>query len=126
MYYNPLHKYFIRDCIKLEDQIKSRKAAWLLAVKDYIRQKKFYNTDAEILVEFRKTYTDNKGKISFTNYQVKKKIDGMYNIDYDKKDLVIGKYFSLMNTKAQKYVMFNEFNLRILGFSFTQKRKENH
>ena len=41
MYYNPLHKYFIRDCIKIEDQIKSRKAAWLLAVKDYIRQKEF-------------------------------------------------------------------------------------
>ena len=52
MYYNPLHKYFIKDCIKIKDQIKSRKAAWLLAVKDYIRQKEFYNIDAEILVEF--------------------------------------------------------------------------
>ena len=52
MYYNPLHKYFIRDCIKTKDQIKSRKAAWLLEVKDYIRQKEFYKTDAEILIEF--------------------------------------------------------------------------
>ena len=60
MYYNPLHKYFIRDCIKIEDQIKCWKAAWLLAVKDYIKQKEFYETNAEILVEFRKTYTDKK------------------------------------------------------------------
>ena len=73
IYYNPLQKYFIRDCIKLEDQIKSRKAGWLLAVKHYIRQNEFYNTDAEILVEFRKTYTDKKGKISFTSYWVKRK-----------------------------------------------------
>ena len=41
MYYILLHKYFIRDCIKIDDQIKSRKAAWPLAVKDYIRQKEF-------------------------------------------------------------------------------------
>ena len=68
MYYNPLRKYFIRDCIKLEVQIKSRKAAWLLAVKDYIKQKEFYETDAEILVEFRKTYIDRKGNVNFANY----------------------------------------------------------
>ena len=60
VYYAPLHKYLIRDCIKIEDQIKSRKAAWLVAIKDYIRQKKFYKTDAEILVEFRKYFTDKK------------------------------------------------------------------
>ena len=65
MYYNPLHKYFIQDCIKIEDQIKSRKTAWLLAIKDYIRQKVFYKTDAEILVKFRKAYIDKKRTINF-------------------------------------------------------------
>ena len=73
VYYAPLHKYHIKDCIKIEDQIKSRKAAWLLAIKDYIRQNEFYNTDAEILVEFRKYFTDKKGNTNFTNYWIKKK-----------------------------------------------------
>ena len=48
IYLDPLYKYFIRTCIKIEDQIKHRKAAQLLGIKDYIRQKKFYETDAEI------------------------------------------------------------------------------
>ena len=52
IYYAHLHKYLIRDCIKIEDQIKSRKAAWLLAIKDYVRQKDFYNRNAEIYIEF--------------------------------------------------------------------------
>ena len=67
VYYAPLHKYLIRDCIKIEDQIKARKAAWLLASKDYVRQKDFYNRDAEICIEFRKYFTDKKGNIDFTN-----------------------------------------------------------
>ena len=36
MYLNLLNKYFIHTCIKIEDQIKHRKAAWLVGVKDYI------------------------------------------------------------------------------------------
>ena len=67
VYYAPLHKYLIRNCIKIEDQIKYRKVASLVAVKDYIRQKEFYNTDAEILVEFWKYFTDKKDNINFTN-----------------------------------------------------------
>ena len=73
MYYTPLHKYFIRDSTKIEDQIKFRKAGWLLTVKDYIRQKRIYEGDAEILIEFRKTYTDKKGNTHYTNYWIKKK-----------------------------------------------------
>ena len=73
IYYAPLHKYLIRDCIKIEDQIKSRKVAWLLAIKDYIRQKEFYNRDAETFVEFRKYFTDKKGNTNFINYRIKKK-----------------------------------------------------
>ena len=73
VYYAPLHKYLIRDCIKIEDQIRSRKAAWLIAVKDYVRQKDFYNRDAEIYIEFRKYFTDKKGNTTFTNQWLKKK-----------------------------------------------------
>ena len=73
VYYSLLDKYLIRNYIKIEDQIKSRKAAWLLAIKDYIRQKEFYNIDAEILVEFRKYFTDKKDNINFTNYWIEKK-----------------------------------------------------
>ena len=73
MYLKLLNKYFIQTCIKLEDQIKHRKAAWLASVKDYIIQKEFYEQDAEILIEFRKTYTDKKGHDLYTNYWFKKK-----------------------------------------------------
>ena len=90
-YYAPLHKYLIKDCIKINDQIKSMKTAWLLAIKDYIRQKEFYNTDAEILVEFRKYFTDKKGNVNFTNYWIKKK-DRWPLQQKDRKDLVIENY----------------------------------
>ena len=55
---NPLNRYFIHTCIKIEYQSKHRKAAWFVGVEDYIRQKEFYDQDAEILIELRKAYTD--------------------------------------------------------------------
>ena len=73
MYLKPLHKNFIQTCIKLEDQIKHRKAAWLVSIRDYIIQEEFCNQDAKILIEFRKAYTDKKGHVFHTNYLVKKK-----------------------------------------------------
>ena len=36
--------------IKLEDQIKHRRAIWLMAVRDYLITKAFYKKDAKILI----------------------------------------------------------------------------
>ena len=63
LYLHPLEKYFIKTCIKLEEQIKHRKAAWLIGVRDFILTKEFYERDAETFIEFRKTYTDRKGNL---------------------------------------------------------------
>ena len=42
-------------------------------LKITLDNKEFYETDAEILIEFRKTYTDKKRNINFMNYWVIKK-----------------------------------------------------
>ena len=60
LYLKPLKKYFNKTCIKLEDQVKHRKAARLIEVRDFIITREFYERDSETLIELRKTYTDKK------------------------------------------------------------------
>ena len=55
LYLHPLEKYFIKTCIKLEEQIKHRKAAWLIGVRDFILTKEFYERDAENFIEFNRS-----------------------------------------------------------------------
>ena len=80
MYLKPLNRYFIRTCIKLEDQINYRKAAWLIGVRDFILIKEFYERDSETLIEFKKVYTDKKVHVIYSSYWVKGKTNFFYNI----------------------------------------------
>ena len=73
LYLHPLEKYFIKTCTKLEEQIKHRKAAWLIGVRDFILTKEFYGQDAEIFIEFRKTYTDKRGNLFHSTTWLKRK-----------------------------------------------------
>ena len=50
VYLKPIRKYIYRLHIKLEDQIKHRRAIWLMAVRDYLITKAFYKKDAKILI----------------------------------------------------------------------------
>ena len=71
--FTSVRKYFIKTCIKLEEQIKHRKASWLIGVPDYILSKEFYERDAETLIEFRKTYTDRKENLFHLTSWLKRK-----------------------------------------------------
>ena len=51
LHLNPLEKYFNKTCIKLEDQIKPRKAAWLVGVCDFIITREFYERDSKTLIK---------------------------------------------------------------------------
>ena len=69
----PLNKYFNKTCIKLEDQIRHRKAARLIGARDFIISKEFYEQDSETLIEFRKAYTNKKGHIFYSTSWIKRK-----------------------------------------------------
>ena len=73
LYLHPLEKYFIKTCIKLEEQIKHRKAAWLIGVRDFILTKEFYEWDAENFIEFQKIYTDRKGNLFHSTTWLRRK-----------------------------------------------------
>ena len=93
MYLHPLEKYFIKTCIKLEEQIKHRKATWLIVVHDFILTKEFYERDAETFIEFQKTYTDRKGNFFHSTTWLKQKTGFPYNIELGKKELENGRTF---------------------------------
>ena len=76
----PLNKYFNKSYIKLEDQIKHKKAAWLIGASDFIIIKEFYEQDSETLIEFRKAYTDKNDTFFILLARLKEKIDFPYNI----------------------------------------------
>lgn len=49
-YLIPLRKYLITLNIRLEDQIKGRRAAWLLGVREYLRLKRIYFLEGEEVI----------------------------------------------------------------------------
>ena len=57
----------------LEDQIRSRRALWLINVQDYLITKSYYSYNAESFVEIRKATTDRLGHITYTSPWVKHK-----------------------------------------------------
>lgn len=52
LYLNPLRKY-IASSVKIEDQIRGRRAIWLIEVKNYLRTKIEFNQRMNRLTEIK-------------------------------------------------------------------------
>lgn len=58
-YLIPLRKYLIRLKIKLQDQIKGRRATWLIGVREYLRLKRIYCLEDEEVIIHKKIKSEN-------------------------------------------------------------------
>lgn len=71
-YLIPLRRYLLKLNIKLENQLKARRVAWLIGVREYLRVKEIYFITAEEIVEYKIKTTDKLRNTTWVSQKYKK------------------------------------------------------
>lgn len=74
-----LRRYLLKLNIKLEDQLKARRATWLIGVREYLRVKEIYFITAEEIVEYKIKTTDKLENTAWVSQNIRKKIGILLN-----------------------------------------------